>query len=136
MLSLVSLAHRMLWAEASNPALQTGVPHGNRDTMTPQFKMALAGHAQRHCASTAIQSMSSAGATDPRQLYPLPADKIPIKQLRPWPGLQRAEGTVCSRAGLAGTSPSFATEPNCISYWLKQHTWQKDPCWGPTQEGR
>ena len=95
MLSLISLACRGLCADGSHPHLRPAFP-----VRTAARHLSSVSGTQKRCArtsaqdggrravcrdaapGTAIWSVNSAAAPAPRELRPLPADQIPIKQPR------------------------------------------------------
>ena len=111
MLCLVSLAHRVLHAEALPLELRVEVPHAKWLRQTPQlrrlcaealhrtlqFKMAAVGCGQRRCAAPAcdLEREQHSPRANPVP-SPAPADKIPKKQPRPRPFLGWGEAGACT----------------------------------------
>lgn len=146
MLSLVSLAHRVHWAEAWHPALQTGDPKKKSSRM-PQRKTVLVSRVQRRCArhctdSTAARELCLRELL-PRELRfcfpPAPHGEIPIKQLCPQPlsgGVCVLECT-CTSLFLDGgiKLPLLLNRTRFPSLGASDPR-EEDICWGQMQKGQ
>ena len=128
MLSLVSLAHRILCTEVSDSALQTGVPsakrlpqhltsgpHADAAQDTPS-EMAAVGPVQRCCTR-------HCGLECERQSWaPAPQLRGPHRAAPPQPVTGRACALEPEVTPLITVKLSFASEPNSTSfYWLQRH---------------